>query len=55
MPGYMTPYGAIWDALAYLAVLLHDGTRKARISHAVKPDTLALAENPPKSFTVLKH
>jgi hypothetical protein len=54
MPGHITPYASIWAALARLGALLPDGTRKARISHAVKPDTLAPAEKSPKSFILLK-
>lgn len=54
MHRHITPYASTWHALAYLAVLLPDGTKKARIWHAVKPGTLALAEKSPKSFTLLK-
>jgi hypothetical protein len=54
MHRHITPYASTWRALAYLAVLLPDGTKKARIWHAVKPGSLALAEKSPRHFALLK-
>jgi hypothetical protein len=50
----ITPYASTWRALIHPAVLVPDGTKKARIWHAVKPGSLALAEKSPKYFTLLK-